>query len=325
MSPPRSVCGDPSETFQRYALGLARKDRLPAETRPDEGRSRREALLLELGRLGVRGWPLRRTLTTTGVLPDGCRPCLEGRGSSLCLTTRCNRDCFFCFNPKPRADGMSVHGRPAKTPADAVAILADLDVASLGISGGEPLLDLDLTLALARAVKARFGSAMRIDVYTNGDLLTPSLAGSLREAGVDGLRVNLAARDYDAAPVKVALEAGLPAEVEIPVVPGHEARVRRMMDELDAMGAPHLILHELFASGQNLDALERESLSSKAEDPASSLPWRAVARSEETAYRLLTHALRRKLKLSVYYCSCGTQEWIAESALARARAAEPRR
>ena len=317
MTPDRSVCGDPSETFERYALGLARQDRLPTEKNPDDTRGRREALLLELGRLGVKGWPQHRTLTTTGRLPEGCRPCLEGRGSNLCMTTRCNRECFFCFNPKPRADGMSVHGRPAKTPEEAVEILEGLDVASLGISGGEPLLDLDMLFGLVGAVRSRFGPAMRIDLYTNGDLLTPPLAEKLKAEGVGGLRVNLAAREYDPEPVKVALAAGLPAEVEIPAVPEHEARVQELMEKLDRMGAPHLILHELFATGQNLDALESRRLEAKGEEPGAALPWSAVSKSEETAYRLLAHALRQKMRLSVYYCSCGTQQWIAENALAR--------
>jgi pyruvate formate-lyase activating enzyme-like uncharacterized protein len=274
-------------------------------------------LLVELARLGVQGWPLRRTLTTSGRLPEGCRPCLEGRGSNLCLTTRCNRDCFFCFNPKPREDGMSVHGRPARTPAEAARILSELDVSSVGLSGGEPLLDPDLALRTARGLKARFGPALRVDLYTNGDPLTRPLLEALRQAGVDGLRVNLAARGYDIAPVRLALGANFPVEVEIPAVPEHEARARRMMEELEEAGAPHLILHELFVSGQNVDRLKSRGLAAKNEAASAALPWSPVSESEETAYRLLLHALRRRMKLSVYYCSCGTQEWIAENALAR--------
>ncbi|MBI5200148.1 MAG: radical SAM protein [Elusimicrobia bacterium] len=307
-----------SDTFERYALGHARPERLPGETRPDDRRWRREALLLELASLGVQGWPLRRTLTTTGKLPEGCRPCLEGRGSNLCLTTLCNRDCFFCFNPKPRAEGMSVHGRPAGDTKDALEILSGLDIASLGLSGGEPLLDPERVLKTARAVKARFGSAMRVDVYTNGDLLTEPLADALRQAGVDALRINLAARGYDPKPVAIALRRGLPAEVEIPVIPKHEKHVQDLMEALEAMKAPHLILHELFVSGQNVESLGRQGLTAKAEETGAALPWSPVSESEEAAYRLLAFALRRKLKLSVYYCSCGTQEWIADNALARA-------
>lgn len=271
----------------------------------------------------MQGWPLRKTLTTTGRLPDGCRPCLEGRGSNLCLTTLCNRDCFFCFNPTPRGEGMSVHGRPAAGPDDAVDILSTLDIASLGLSGGEPLLEPDRVLKIARAVKARFGPALRIDLYTNGDLLTAPLIDALRQAGVDGLRINLAAHAYDPSPVRLALERGLPVEVEIPAVPQHEERVRRLMKELEAMRAPHLILHELFVSAQNVDALQRQGLKAKGEPVGAALSWSPVAESEETVFRLMTHALQRRMSLSVYYCSCGTQGWIAENALARSSARRP--
>ncbi|MBI4423199.1 MAG: radical SAM protein [Elusimicrobia bacterium] len=313
---PATVCGDPSETFERYALGLARRDGLRAEA--GSGAWRRQMLLVELARLGVHGWPSRRTLTTTGRLPEGCKPCLEGRGSNLCLTTHCNRDCFFCFNPKPRAEGMSVHGRPARDAAHAAELLAEVRVASVGLSGGEPLLRPELALQVARALKARFGTALHIDLYTNGDRLTPELLRAMRQAGVDGLRINLAARGYDPEPVRLALRERMPAEVELPVIPAHEERLQRLMEELDAMGARHLILHELFVSGQNVDSLQRQGLTAKEQPGDPLLPWSPVSESEEAAYRLMIHALKRGLGLSVYYCSCGTQEWIAERALARA-------
>lgn len=316
----KTVCGDPSETFIRYAAGLARKDRLGTGPPGPAGNGPRDALLQGLLELGAHGRPERRTFTTTGKLPPGCRSCLRGRGSNLCLTTLCNRDCFFCFNPKPRKAGMSVHGRPAADAEQAAAILAEIDVASVGLSGGEPLLDAETTLTTARKIKERMGAKVRLDLYTNGDRLTPELALRIKESGVNGLRLNLAARDYDPAPVRIALEAGLAAEVEIPAIPEHESRVKFLMEELDALGASHLILHELFASAQNLDSLRAKGLRGK-DDPEDSraLSWSPVAGSEETAYRLMTYALGRGFRLSVYYCSCGTQEWIAENALARRR------
>ena len=316
---PKNVCGDPSETFTRYAAGLARKERLSPDAAKDGGGLRAQ-LIQGLLEQGVRGRVSRRTFTTSGKIPPGCRSCLRGRGSNLCLTTLCNKNCFFCFNPKPRKKGMSVHGRPAETAEQAVEILKEADVVSVGLSGGEPLLDPSATLETARAIKAKMGAKMRLDLYTNGDLLTPALAQAIKEAGINGLRINLAARDYDPAPVRLALGAGLPAEVEIPAVPEHEARVKLLMEELDEMGAPHLILHELFASAQNLDSLKEKGLKGKDDqDDPKNLTWATVAGSEETAYRLMAYAQGRGFRLSVYYCSCGTQEWIAENALRRRR------
>ena len=165
MTRPRS----PSEALQRYALGLAR-ERLLAPVPVDSGR-RRAALLRKLKAAGINGWPERMTLFTKS-LPMGCRPCLKGQGSNLVMTLKCNRDCFFCFNPEPRLAEMSVHGRSVRDLKEGVALLAALGARSVGISGGEPLLEKRKVLALARALRRHFGRSLRIDLYTNGDLLT---------------------------------------------------------------------------------------------------------------------------------------------------------
>ena len=47
--------------------------------------------------------------------------------------------------------------------------------------------------------------------------------------------------------------------VEIPVVPGHEPRLRRLMTRLEDP-TRHLILHELFRSGHNTDRLDKAGL-----------------------------------------------------------------
>ncbi len=309
----------PSETFERYALGLARREGLPGEKDRELGQARRQALLAELLRLGVKGWPERMTLYTRS-LPSGCLPCLEGRGSNLCLTTLCNRECFFCFNPKPRCEGLSVHGRRVGSEAEIPGILEGLGVRSLGLSGGEPLLDPERVIRIASLVRERL-EGLRVDLYTNGDLLTPELAARLCKAGVQALRLNLAAGGYRADPAELALRFFEDVEVEIPAVPEHRERVLRLMDRLAGIGLRHLVLHELFCSAQNLDALLRRGYEAKA-GPGEALTWAPVAGSEETALELMLYSLRKDQRLSVYYCSCGTQEWIARRALER-RAAGP--
>jgi len=313
----------PSHVLQRYALGLARDRALAPE--PDSAAAKRRRFLVRrLRHAGIKGWPERQTLYTRN-LPKGCRPCLQGRGSNLVMTLLCNRECFFCFNPKPRVSGMSVHGCEVRGPKEAAELLAGLGVKSVGISGGEPLLEKRKVLALARGLRGRFGKGLRIDLYTNADLLTLRLLRSLKAAGVDGLRMNLAANGYGTRPVALARQVFDDVEVEIPAIPEHKDRVLRLMGELERMGCRHLILHELFSSAQNVDALARQGRRAKAGPRPAGLTWSAVAGSEETALGLLGEALERKLRLSVYYCSCGTQSWIAERAGARRQSSPSRR
>lgn len=301
-----------SEIFERYAAGLARKDALPAGS-PDP--ERRRALVDQLVRLGARGWPERGTIYTR-TLPKGCGPCLEGQGSNLALTTLCTRDCFFCFNPKPRADNLSVHGRAVDFEDEVPDVIEELDVRSLGLSGGEPLLDPARVLRVLRGLRRRFGPGLRLDLYTNGDLLTPPLLAELHAAGLDGLRLNLAANGYHLGPVALALTRFKDVEVEIPAIPSHKARLFRLVRELDSLGVPHLILHELFVSAHNLDALRRNGCRS-AQPALPHLTWSSVQDSDETALEVLLYGLKHARRLSLYYCSCATQQWIAEKALAR--------
>ncbi|MBI3553413.1 MAG: radical SAM protein [Elusimicrobia bacterium] len=307
-----------SEVQQRYAVGLARTDALPPEADPEARLARRHRLVAALTARGVRGWADCGTFYTRR-LPAGCIPCLKGQGSNLCLTTLCNRDCFFCFNPEPRAEGMSVHGRAVSSEAQIPAILEEFDVKSLGLSGGEPLLDPDRVVRVIGRLRRRFGPGLRIDLYTNGDLLTPRVLDRLVSAGLDGLRMNLAVNGYDIAPVKLGLSGLAGVSVELPVIPWHRARLRRLVRELDTLGAPQLILHELFVSAHNIDSLRRLGCRLAADGKTDKLAWSPVAGSDEEALELLLYAMDQARLLSVYYCSTGTQQWIAEQALARRR------
>ena len=310
MSKPRIRL--PSDVLQRYALGLARERSLAPAT---VGQSKKtQKLLKRLKDLGIKGWPERMTLYTRS-LPKGCRPCLQGRGSNLVMTLLCNRDCFFCFNPKPRARGMSVHGREVRHIKEAAALLAKLGIKSLGISGGEPLLEKRKVLALVKAVRGKLGKDLRIDLYTNGDLLTLPLLRQLKFAGVDGLRLNLAANGYDARSATLARRVFEDVEAEIPVIPEHKDRVLVLMEELSRLGCKHLILHELFSSAANAAAMARQGRQARARRKG--LTWSGVAGSEEAVLEILEQALRRKLRISVYYCSTGTQAQIAQRAMVK--------
>lgn len=300
-----------SPVFEKYAAGLARDKALP----PGAG-NRRGELIVEFLSRGGKGWPERGTLFTRS-LPPGCAQCLDGRGSNLCLTTLCTRECFFCFNPKPRSEGLSVHGKAVSDESEIAGILAQNGIASVGLSGGEPLLDPERTIRIVKLLRERFGKDLRIDLYTNGDLFTEALLDRLHAAGVDGVRVNLAANGYDLAPVKLAVGRIGDVTVELPAIPRHRESLKRVVRELDAAGAGHLILHELFASAQNIDALSDRGCKA-AEGDYDKLTWSGVAESGELALEIMRYAQDTAKTLSVYYCSCATQQWIAETALARA-------
>lgn len=251
-------------------------------------------------------------------LPPGCAFCLEGMGSNLYVTGLCTRDCFFCFNQKPRKDETVVHGIPIDEPAEAAGIIARYGLRSVGLSGGEPLLRPERVLALLAALKT-MPDPPRVDLYTNGDLASGELLLRLRDAGLDAIRFDLAARDYDAEPVRRARECFDEVAVEIPVVPEDKEKLEKMVLELDALGVPFLNIHELFLCAENRDRVVSAGQTALKSD-AAHLLWRPTAESGLAALDLMLFALERTKTLSVYYCSCGTQEVIAARGLERRRA-----
>lgn len=274
------------------------------------GETRRARSLLDaLEAGGVKGSIEERTLYTRR-LPPGCRGCLLGRGTNLYITGLCTRECFFCFNEKPRRDEIVVHGIRVERPEDAAEIAERYGLASVGISGGEPLLFPERVLGVLRALR-RLPRRVRVDLYTNGDRASEALLLELKEAGLDSVRLNLAANGFDLAPMKRILSVFPESAVEVPVVPGLMAKLNRMVMDLDGLGAPFLILHELFACRENSGAARRSG----------SLLWSPVQGAEEAALELLLFALERTSRLCAYYCSCLTQESISRRGLARRRQA----
>ena len=281
----------------------------------DAGRALRVASLLEaLRRGGIKGSAERRTLYTRR-LPPGCRGCLGGKGTNAYVTGLCTRDCFFCFNSKPRTDELVVHGIRLSEPEGASEIVRRYDLRSVGVSGGEPTLRPDRLLRLVRALRT-LPFRVRIDLYTNGDRLFDALLSDLKNAGLDAVRFNLVAREFDTEPVERALRYFDETAVEVPVIPDRLAEMKEMVLRLDALGVPFLNIHELFACRENAARVAEQGYGSG--DGASDvLLWEPVAAADEAALSLLLFALENTARLSVYYCSCRTQQDISRRGMQR--------
>ncbi|MBP5273480.1 MAG: radical SAM protein [Abditibacteriota bacterium] len=109
--------------------------------------------------------------------------------SEVALTYRCNLSCRFCYA------GCSCTRRdtsPGMDTEDVKKILGiikrDAQVPSVSWTGGEPLLRKDIC-ELTRYASEELG--MKVNLITNGTLLTPALADGLREAGLKSAQVSL--------------------------------------------------------------------------------------------------------------------------------------
>jgi pyruvate formate-lyase activating enzyme-like uncharacterized protein len=232
-----------------------------------------------------------------GPLAPGCTHCVAGGWSCLFVNGRCNGSCFFCPAPQDSEDQPATSAVTFARSADYLAYVEATGVTGVGLSGGEPLLTPQRTLALARALSSRPGPRLHLWLYTNGLLLTPELAAQLRDAGVDEIRLDLAASGYDLEILRTARRFIPTVTIEIPAVPEHEPRLRLAMATWKDEGLDFLNLHQLRCTPHNRRHLVARGYTFL---PG---PKVTVLESERCALQLLRHAAEHVPGLPVHYCS----------------------
>ncbi|WNY28649.1 hypothetical protein MmiEs2_08490 [Methanimicrococcus stummii] len=122
-------------------------------------------------------------------LTDGCLCCREGAKMVLFVTGICHRDCFFCplSDERKNKDVIFANERLVLTDADVLEEARSMDAKGTGITGGEPLLELEKVAHYIRLLKNEFGKEHHVHLYTSTaprDEELKELAG----AGLDEIR-----------------------------------------------------------------------------------------------------------------------------------------
>ena len=230
-------------------------------------------------------------------LTKGCQLCVEGKKLVLFITGLCNKSCWYCplSEEKYKKDVQFANERTINTDQDLIEEAKTMQACGVGITGGDPLKRLDLTLHYITLLKTKFGQNFHIHLYTPLLLLTHKTMVKLYKAGLDEIRFH---PEFDKpnewVKIEQAIDFGWDVGVEIPVVPGKEKEIKQMIDYLDGK-IKFLNLNELEISETNSAELGRRDLAVK--DDVSY----GISGSEELAIRLLKYCSDKKL--IVHYCT----------------------
>jgi len=234
-----------------------------------------------------------------GELSPGCAICMAGYWGCNYINGRCQRTCFYCMRyhsmltePDCRTDSFSF-----RSPAEHINYLKTFRIKGVGFSGGEPLLAPERLLSHIVAIRREFGPSMYLWMYTNGDLVNREILSELKAVGLNEMRFDLSARDYEMSPLRLAREYIPTVTVEIPAIPEDFPVLRELLGELQAIGVNHLNLHQLVAARRNWRAYCQRHYHFSIQQ----LP--TVYESELCALRLLLYACEQQLRLPINYCS----------------------
>jgi uncharacterized protein len=247
-------------------------------------------------------------------LSPGCRRCGDGSWSCLFVNGRCNGRCFYCPTAQDDDGPPVTNGLAFTSPDDYAAYVAALGFSGVSISGGEPLMTPDLTLAYVSAVRKRCGADVHLWLYTNGTLLTGDLCSRLRYAGLNEIRFDLGAVRYHLKKLRLAVGCIPTVTVEIPAVPEDEVLLKRKMVEMAGAGVNHLNLHQMRLTPHNFGPLTERGYTFLHGEKIT------VLESELCALRMVRFGLEHGIPLPVNYCSFPYKRRFQHAA-ARRRAA----
>jgi len=228
-----------------------------------------------------------------GKLPRGCQLCIQGRKLVLFVTGKCNLDCYYCTISKGRwqADEVWANERLVLSGKDIIDEAKKCGAKGAGITGGEPLLEIDRVVSYIRLLKKKFGKQFHIHLYTNGTLATAEALRKLHAAGLDELRIH---QNKEAVKEALKLE-GWKVGMEVPCIPGKEKELCDLVDFLEKAGAHFLNLNELEFSERNIAPMEKIGMATRKDSLT------AVKGSRETAMRVLRYAAGQNLP--VHFCT----------------------
>ena len=101
-------------------------------------------------------------------LSEGCKLCYQGAKLVLFITGRCDRDCWYCplSEERKNVDVIFANDRKVTTPEEAIEEGEIMDALGTGVTGGEPLLEIERVVEFCSALKKHFGPEHQIHLYT---------------------------------------------------------------------------------------------------------------------------------------------------------------
>lgn len=233
----------------------------------------------------------------TGQLTKGCRQCMKGAKLVLFITGKCPKDCYYCPISEERynQDVIFANEIEVKEIEQAIAEAQLIDAMGMGITGGEPVLEVERIITYIRAFKQTFGESFHIHLYTGLEPVPLEAIRQFVDAGLDELRLHRFDVGEDYIGLQKILKGKTKLGLEIPVIPGMLQQLKNLLQQFNSLGIDFINLNEMEFSDLNAQKLRQRGFKLDADTIA------AVQSSEEEALELLEWAAK-ETSLNIHYC-----------------------
>ncbi|MHA1965704.1 MAG: radical SAM protein [Candidatus Thorarchaeota archaeon] len=232
-----------------------------------------------------------------GKLPQGCNLCTKGSKMVLFVTGLCDSSCYYCpiSHEKTGRDVVFADEMPVTDEADILFEAKSIMGEGAGISGGDPLCELDRTLKYIRLLKQEYGPNFHLHLYTSQTDVSEDVLRKLHDAGLDEIRFHPQTNDWSG--IQRAIETNMVVGIEVPAIPGKQEDLKKIAKRAEEMGVSFLNINELEASETNFDRLVSMGMRLTNMESAS------IEGSASTAREILEWSEDGLQNLSVHFCS----------------------
>jgi uncharacterized protein len=242
-------------------------------------------------------WSFNKTKPWINLLSEGCQLCGKGEWSCLFITNKCNASCFFCPTQQLNDESPATQSFTFDDPQDYVSYIKKMNFKGVSISGGEPLLFFEKTMSFLNAIQNEFGNSIYKWLYTNGILGKEVHYKRLAEAGLNEIRFDLAASNYNINIIKLAIPYIEIITVEIPAIPEDLEKLKALIPQLIELKVSNLNLHQMRLTTYNAPHLLKRNYTFLHGERVT------VMESEIAALEILNFTNKNKLAIGINYCS----------------------
>jgi pyruvate formate-lyase activating enzyme-like uncharacterized protein len=242
-------------------------------------------------------WTANHTKPFLGELSPGCRLCTQGNWSCLFINNRCNAKCFYCPTSQDKEDVPATNTMLFPRTTDYGDYVEAFGFDGCSISGGEPLLSFEKSLSFIKEIRNRKGRTAYIWLYTNGILSDDHKLQRLAEAGLDEIRFDLSAVNYQTQKIIPAIGVIPQVSVEIPAIPEDIDKIKQSFTELAGQGVNYFNLHQLRCTPYNREKLILRHYTFLHGEKVT------VCESEQTALELMHYFSGSQIPVNINYCS----------------------
>jgi len=179
---------------------------------------------------------------------EGCIQCQKGSKLVLFVTGKCHWGCDYCplSDNRRESPDMFANERRCSSWDEVIEEGHAMKATGTGITGGDPMLELEKSLEAVKQLKAAFGPQHHVHLYTSIPF-DYKRAVDFGKAGLDEIRFHLLDGTVDKylKVMQACKDAGIVVGIELPCEPDKEEQLFTLLEQLHEAPVEFLNLNEL--------------------------------------------------------------------------------